>query len=291
MAGEHRSIEGIVRMVSAPSFRDGLASPQRRCGKAFLGLVRTLEALLWSSAILVAPVFSLAPARSQPLPPPPTVSVPDLTPQTAMPPLTAGTTTSAPFPEVSPNAVYRPPASDRPIPSDRYIVYINGNSPLLLQAVQTTVPNAFLAQYQGRQIIQTGTFGNVANAQRQVSALTANGIQADILTANHQIPAPNPSAAPTPDPTPQSLPAAPSGFNTRTTQANYLVIIPASPEAFNALTAEAVRLGIRQDAIQPRQAPFGPHLEIGPFAQRTEAEEVNRYLRKQGMDARVFFNR
>ncbi len=264
----------------------------------------------WSGVAiaLVSPLLSPAIARtqnlSQRLPPPPPLATPgpEMSHTTAMPPVQPGLMTPEPFLQVSPNAVYRAPANDRPIPSDRVIVLVNGSSPLLLQQVRAIVPNAFIAQYQRQRMIQTGTFSSIVNAQRQVNSLRAQGIDATILTGNQGLAVgsgsnhlPTGQPAPhsvSPPPRPASTPGARMGDDRRTTAISpYLVIIPGSSQDLDPLTAQAVRLGVRRDAIQQRKAPLGPHLEIGPFTQRQDAEESNRYLRQKGMDARVFFNR
>ncbi len=257
--------------------------------KGSFGLLSPISAVVgW---LLLGSAITPAQDLSGRLPPPPAVSVPDLAPNNGMLPL--GAPLPDALPNVSPNAVYRSPASDRPIPSDRYIVYVNGASPLLLQQVRASIPTAFLTQYQGQSLIQTGSFGNLTNAQRQVQALNAQGLQAAILTTSTGLPTSIPSNAPLP----LASPSQPSGLsssdlnNAVNAAARYVVVIPTDSANFNALTAQAIRLGIRPNAIQQRQAPIGPHLEIGPFAQRSAAEEMNRYLRQQGMDARVFFNR
>ncbi len=292
MAGRQRCVEGMVRMIFVHLFgnRSELRSLSSQQGR-LENPKRDWRTGLWGF-VLLAPVLAADVGRSQQLPPPPQVSVPDLAPKPTQPPLNSGADSfgSPSLPAVSPNAVYRPPTVDRTIPRDRYVVYVNGNSPLLLQEVRKTVASAFLVQYQGRQVIQVGTFGENSNAQRQVSTLATQGIQADILTTNTQLSVPNPmGTVPEPPAVSSSVPS--TRPNALEANARYLVIIPAKTEDFSALTAEAIQLGIRADAIHSRSTPFGPHLEIGPFAQRMEAEEVNRYLRKRGLDARVFFNR
>lgn len=289
MAGTLRCVEGMVRMVFVQLFGDGSESRSLSSRQGRQATSKTDWRMRLWGCVLLAPVLAPDVVSAQQLPPPPQVSVPDLAPKSPQSPVNSGAAVGSPsLPEVSPNAVYRPPTVDRTIPRDRYIVYVNGNSPLLLQEVRKTVASAFLVQYQGRQVIQVGTFGDSSNAQRQVSTLATQGIQADILTANTQLSAPNPMGT---VPEPRPAPSSPTQPNALDSNARYLVIIPAKTEDFPALTAEAIQLGIRADAIQSRPAPYGPHLEIGPFAQRAEAEEVNRYLRKRGLDARVFFNR
>jgi cell division protein FtsN len=235
-------------------------------------------------------------ALAQRLPPPPPRQVPSgLTPPRY--PLQNPTSTdpALPLPRVSPNAVYRPPTPDRPIPRDRILVIISGDSPLLLQQVRRVVPTAFVAQYQGRRVIQAGTFATLANAQRHIATLQAHGLAASVLTAAPLPDAPASFQGETPlPPQPTGTVRSPStpprpNATTRPNPAHYHVIIPADQQSLGNLADQAIRLGVRPTAIQQRQAPLGPHLDIGPFTERRDAETVNTYLRQKGMDARVTF--
>lgn len=164
------------------------------------------------------------------------------------------------------DTVFQAPTIDqqRP-PSERYWVYVNGDSPYLLQQVQIVEAQAFIRQYQGRRVIQVGTFNDAANARRQVTLLNQQGIRAEVASGT-------------------------LGFPTPAT-ARYAVVVPGSRDELTNLAAEAIRLGIRQDAVQQKEAPIGPHIEIGPFADRKAAEDVNRLLRHGGMDSRVYYKR
>ncbi|MGA7936179.1 MAG: hypothetical protein WCA35_21680, partial [Kovacikia sp.] len=82
----------------------------------------------------------------------------------------------------------------------------------------------------------------------------------------------------------------PNGSNI-TRSSPYKVIIPGGRDELPTLTQRAMRLGIRQDAIQQKDSPLGPHLEIGPFSEYKEAKDVSNYLSGSGLDSRVYFNR
>lgn len=195
-----------------------------------------------------------------PLPPPPTVSVPGLT---NTPSFT--NSTSSPGGET----VFLAPLN-RQGAADQYTVYVNGDSPYLLQQVRAIEPTASVQRYQGQAIIQAGTFDNEASAQRQIAALNAQGIMANMTMGNSEI-----SAAPS---------------NVATTS-RYLVIVPGSREELPALVDRAIRMGIRQEAIQEKSAPLGPHLEIGPFAQHSDAKKISQFLNGGGFDSRVYYSR
>lgn len=158
-----------------------------------------------------------------------------------------------------------------PVDSQRsaasYVVYVNGDSPYLLQQVQTIESGAFVQQYQGRSVIQVGTYSDEATARQRIEALRMQGITAELGYNNVSYP---PTAS-------QSSP--------------YLIVIPGAQAELPNLLQQAIRLGIRQEAMQMKDAPRGWHLEIGPFKDYNEAKEVDQYLRRGGMDSRVFYSR
>lgn len=188
-------------------------------------------------------------------PPPPLVPSSDLN--------QAPAPTSSALPR---ETVFQAPGSYQSTNANRYWVYVNGDSSYLLEQVRTVEPKAFLQEFQGRRVIQVGIFSTETNARQQIEALNARGITADLATNNLNYPNLNQVD-------------------------RYLVIVPADRASLPVLSQQAVRLGIRQDAIQQRDAPLGPHLQIGPFPSHGEAKEINRYLRSAGMDARIYFKR
>ncbi len=194
-----------------------------------------------------------------PLPPPPTVSVPALTNA----PLS--TSTATPGGET----VFLAPIN-RQGASGQYTVYVNGDSSYLLQQVQAIEPTASIQRYQGQAIIQARTFDDETSARRLIAALNAKGIIAEMTMGNAE------------------MPAAPSRV---VTTSRYLVVVPASREELPALAERVIRMGIRQEAIQEKNAPLGPHLEIGPFAQHSDAKQISQFLNGGGFDSRVYYSR
>lgn len=195
-----------------------------------------------------------------PLPPPPTVSVPALT---TVPSFT--NSTSLPGGETVFLAPMNPQGG-----IGQYMVYVNGSSPYLLQQVQVIEPTASMQRYQGQAIIQAGTFDNETGARQQIAALNARGIMAEIATSSQDV--------------------ATATSNAVTTS-RYLVVVPGSREELPALVDRAIRMGIRQEAIQEKNAPLGPHLEIGPFAQHSDAKKISQFLNGGGFDSRVYYSR
>ena len=203
-----------------------------------------------------------APSRAQqvvPLPPPPSVSVPGLSTTPAI--------NSTPFP--GGETVFLAPVNRSGV-AGQYIVYVNGDSPYLLQQVRSIEPNAFVQRYQGQNVIQAGTFDNEASARRQIAALNSQGIMAELATTNAAVSAPPATVA---------------------TTSRYIVVIPGGRNELASLADRAVRMGIRQEAIQEKGAPLGPHLEIGPFTEHSDAKKISQFLNGGGLDARVYYNR
>ena len=71
----------------------------------------------------------------------------------------------------------------------------------------------------------------------------------------------------------------------------YFVVIPGAQRDLPNIAAQVVQLGAVPNGVSQRTAPRGPHVAIGPFANRGLAEQWSNYLQSQGMDARVFFGR
>ena len=210
-------------------------------------------------------VTSIAAAQSPgfPLPPtPPTTPVP---PQTL--PNLPVEGTPLPSDRVF-QAPLQPASIVAPINRPQYRVIVNGDSALLLQQVRRVEPGAFIQQYGGRQVIQAGVFSTEANARQQTEALAAQGIASEISTSN--------------------LGSLPGENSAR----GYYVVVPEGQSDLNDLRDRTIRLGVQQNSIQLRDRPLGPHLAVGPFAQRQQAEMMARYLRDKGnLDARIHFDR
>ncbi|PSB21170.1 hypothetical protein C7B65_04325 [Phormidesmis priestleyi ULC007] len=213
---------------------------------------------------LIAPIAA-AQSPGFPLPPAP--------PATPVPPQTLPTlpVEGTPLPS---DRVFQAPINQQPVPiaapSNRpqYRVFVNGDSALLLQQVRRVEPQAFIQQYGGRQVIQAGVFSTEANARQQTEALAAQGIASEISTSN--------------------MGSLPGGNSAR----GYYVVVPEGRSDLNDLRDRTIRLGVQQNSIQLRDRPLGPHLAVGPFAQRQQAETMERYLRDKGnLDARIVFDR
>lgn len=198
-------------------------------------------------------------------PPPPTVPIqplPSLPVEST--PLPNERVFRAPVTNPVPNPIPNLAPSNRP----QYRVFVNGDSSLMLQQVKRVEPQAFIQQFEGRRVIQAGVFSTEANARQQTETLAAQGIASEITTSNMGSLLPGNSAR------------------------GYYVVVPGDRADLPDLRDRAIRLGVQQTSIQLRERPLGPHLAVGPFAQRQQAEAMGRYLKDRGqLDTRIFFDR
>lgn len=202
-----------------------------------------------------------------------------------------------------------------------YMVLVNGDSPLLLSQVQQVEPSAQLQQYKGQAVIQAGVFGDEQTAAQQVQSLTAQGIAANVVPVSPELyattayqpinfPSAELSAAPLPE-TPISgeaafgdypdlqNPALQSPNGDRLSYATprislYYVVVPTASGELDYVSNQVMLLGqgvSMAGIVQARDQPLGPHVRVGPFAERATAERWNGYLRDFGMNARVYFRR
>jgi len=75
-----------------------------------------------------------------------------------------------------------PPLPNNTILIGRYIVYINGDSPLLLQFVQQVEPTATILLYKQRRVIAAGNFFDEFSAQQRILQLQSIGIKAEVTS-------------------------------------------------------------------------------------------------------------
>jgi hypothetical protein len=210
------------------------------------------------------------------------------------------------------------PYASNTLPAQQYLVYVNGNSPLLLDQVRLVEPQAFVTALEGRSVIQAGRFNDWGNAQGLINDLSGLGIGAQIqTTAAVSSPPPTPTSpittaattdlpplpvasappivdfgqSPSPLPPPTvypSLPAAPATVPA-VSSSGYYVVVPGDQRSLPGLAQDITRLGAPGHLVQIRQSPRGPHVAVGPFADRSAAEQWNRHLTDTGLRARVHY--
>lgn len=74
----------------------------------------------------------------------------------------------------------------------------------------------------------------------------------------------------------------------------YYVVIPTTGAELDYVSNQVMLLGqgvSMAGIIQARDEPVGPHVRVGPFADRAAAERWNGYLRDFGLNARIYFRR
>ncbi|MCC5604037.1 hypothetical protein [Nostoc favosum] len=174
---------------------------------------------------------------------------------------------------------------------ERYLVYVDGSDFQTLQAIRRIEPSAYIRQYQGRNVIQSGVFNRVSNAQQRVSELQSLGIyNARILSfANGQeIDVGN-----------RNFVGDRSNINPPKQASRYYVVIPTTQEQLPAIASQ-IRQNLarfsqdlgRSGGVLERTQPRGPHVAVGPFSDRFQAGEWNKYLRNIGYgNARVYYGK
>lgn len=209
---------------------------------------------------------------------------------------------------------------------DAYLVYVNGDSPLMLNQVQAVEPAALYRDHEGRTVIQVGVFQNESIAKEQLEQLEAQGIGATVDRIEASIrdlasPATNPSplsarsrstvpVQPTRSVNYEQPPmpvAAPAGAVSptptiptnnrdrapRDSEAHYFVIVPGRSAELAAIQAqiEILALDAPAENIQTADHRRGPHVRVGPFRDRDTANNWESYLRAFGLNARVHYQR
>ncbi|HYX13185.1 MAG TPA: hypothetical protein VE944_02235 [Nostoc sp.] len=174
---------------------------------------------------------------------------------------------------------------------ERYLVYVDGNDFQTLQAIRQIEPSAYIRQYQGRNVIQSGVFNRVSNAQQRVNELQSRGIyNARIISFGNgqQIDVGN-----------GTFGGDRNNINPPKLASRYYVVIPTTQEQLPAI-AEQIRQNLarfsqdlgRAGGVLERTQPRGPHVAIGPFSDQFQAGEWNKYLRNLGYkNTRVYYGK
>ncbi|MBD2438663.1 hypothetical protein [Nostoc sp. FACHB-110] len=162
---------------------------------------------------------------------------------------------------------------------ERYFVYVNSSDYQTLQRVRRIEPSAYIRQYRGRSVIQSGVFNRQSNAQQRVRELEYYGIRgarAVSFSGGEEI---------------QSFNANPTR-NAPTRNNRYYVIIPGKLQDLPAISDRIIQNSGYSSLVQERQKPLGPHVAVGPFAERGDADRWNKYVHELGFgNARVYYSR
>jgi len=164
--------------------------------------------------------------------------------------------------------------------SESYLVLVDNSDPRILQQVRLVEPTAFTGNFQGRSVIQAGVFSRLNNAQERIRQLQAYGIGSRIYSQSNGREIVNSNNG-----------SSPRDNSTRQRNKYYYVAIPEKPDKLLQISDQ-----IRQSAggntvgVAVRKSPRGPHVAVGPFAGRSQAEQWNYYIRSLGInEARVYY--
>ncbi len=145
----------------------------------------------------------------------------------------------------------RPPANSNSLGS--FLVFVNGDSALLLQQVQRFEPAATYATFRGRTVIQLGYYPDEAAARQVVEMLRSQGLIANIHNPQtNQVISGLEVAIAAPMPQPE-FPRA------------YYLLIPGLVEELQPLATRLTQMGIPDARITVRQMPLGGFVSLGPF--------------------------
>ncbi|WP_096671346.1 hypothetical protein [Dolichospermum compactum] len=169
---------------------------------------------------------------------------------------------------------------------DRYFVYVDSNNPQVLQRVRQIETNAYIRNYNGRNVIQSGVFNGQSNAQRRVQELELNGIPGARIVNSDNIELSGRLAAP------YNTPGSNTQNYQQETRNSYYVVIPSNSNRLRSLGTEIRQKVSISINVFRRSQPLGLHIAVGPFSDRLEAELWNSYLKDSGYgNARVYYGK
>ncbi|MEA5576012.1 hypothetical protein [Anabaena sp. UHCC 0451] len=175
---------------------------------------------------------------------------------------------------------------------ERYVVYVNSDNNQVLQRVRQIESSAYIRQFNGRNIIQSGVFSKPSHAQQRIRELESNGIRgAGILNFSNPEQISYYSAREIPYSTGDNFRTVSPSVQ-REQAKSYYVIIPTSINNLRYLGQEIQQKIARNTNVFLRTQPRGAHIAVGGFKDRSEAEQWNNYLKNLGYsNARVYYGK
>jgi len=157
---------------------------------------------------------------------------------------------------------------------ERYFVYVDSSDFQVLQRVKQVESNAYIRNYNGRNVIQSGVFHKESNAQIRVRELELNGVfGAKIVNA-------------------ANLEVIPNNPNQQKERKYYYIVIPSHHNNLRSFGTEIRQKISANINVFMRTQPRGPHIAIGPFSDKSEAEIWNSYFQNSGYgNARVYYGK
>jgi hypothetical protein len=172
---------------------------------------------------------------------------------------------------------------------ERYFVYVDSSDFQVLQRVQQVESNAYIRNYNGRNVIQSGVFHQQSNAEIRVRELELNGVLGAkiVNSANIEI-KPNNSGQQTAYDNNQNNP---NNYQ-QEARKSYYIVIPSHPNNLRSFGTEIRQKISANINVFMRTQPRGAHIAIGPFSDNSEAEIWNSYFQNSGYgNARVYYGK
>ena len=162
-----------------------------------------------------------------------------------------------------------------------YFVIVDNVYSGYLQQVRSVASDAFIPP-QRPSVIQVGSFNRLENAQQMAQELQRRGFNPRIESQNSGVQTPNDVQNPYFD--------NPSNAQKKR---NYYVVIPQRRKKISQ-TESKIRhsLGGNIVGVAARKSPRGHHVAVGPFRNRSVAEQWKYYLRSLGLNnGRVYYGK
>lgn len=177
--------------------------------------------------------------------------------------------------------------------SESYLVIVDNTNSALLERVRLVEPTAFAGEFIGRSVIQAGVFRRLDNAQERIRQLEAYNIGSRIYSRTTGREIANSYGGDFSNPGGVSDPIARNDNRSQKRIRYYYVAIPDKPDKLFQIENQIKQsAGGQSVGVAVRNAPRGPHVAVGPFAGRLQAEQWNYYIRSLGLNnARVYYGK
>ncbi|MEL6457781.1 MAG: hypothetical protein AAFQ91_05970 [Cyanobacteria bacterium J06621_15] len=177
--------------------------------------------------------------------------------------------------------------------SESYLVIVDNTDPNLLQQVRIVEPTAFTGDFLGRSVIQAGAFRRLNNAQERIRQLQSYGVGSRIYSQTTGREIANSYGGDFSAPGRASEPIARNNNRRSQRTKYYYVAIPDKPNKLFQIENQIKQsAGGNSVGVAVRNAPRGPHVAVGPFTGRLQAEQWNYYIRSLGLNnARVYYGK
>ena len=177
--------------------------------------------------------------------------------------------------------------------TESYLVTVDNTDSRLLQQVRIVEPTAFAGDFLGRSVIQAGVFSRLNNAQERIRELQNLGIGSRIYSRTTGREIANSYGGDFSNSGVISEPIARNNNRRSQRTKYYYVAIPEKPDKLFQIENQIKQsAGGNSVGVVVRNAPRGPHVAVGPFTGRLQAEQWNYYIRSLGLNnARVYYGK